>query len=124
MLNLTTELKSILTDYTDECVEVVMEELDKVGKEAAKDLKSAGTFKSRTGAYRRGWTSEDERNRTYGSVTVYNKKRYQLTHLLEYGHAKRGGGRTRAFSHIEAVNKKAQENAIREITQAVKRLSR
>lgn len=119
--NLTSEMKSILTDYTDEMVDIVLSEIEKVGKEAAQDLHSAGSFKSRTGAYRRGWTSEVEKKRTYSSVVVHNKKRYQLTHLLEYGHAKRNGGRTRAFAHIEAVNEKAQENAIRQITQAIKR---
>ncbi|WP_347563968.1 hypothetical protein [Neglectibacter sp. X58] len=49
-------------------------------------------------------------------LVVHNKKRYQLTHLLEKGHAKRGGGRVRAFPHIAP----AEQASIRELEEGIK----
>ena len=43
-------------------------------------------------------------------MIVRNKKYYYLTHLLEHGHAKKGGkGRVKAFVHIKPVEEYAQK---------------
>ena len=52
----------------------------------------------------------------YASIqVVVHSKRYQLTHLLEFGHAKRGGGRTRAFPHIAPAEQAGIEQLTRDI---------
>ena len=119
-LNVSQQMKEILTNYTDEVKDVVRDTLEEVGKEAASELKTAGSFKG-TGKYKRGWDSTVETHRTFDSVVVHNKKKYRLTHLLEFGHACRGGGRskTREFPHIGPVNEKATQRAEREIIKKI-----
>ena len=48
-------------------------------------------------------------------ATVWNEKHYQLTHLLEKGHALRDGGRSAAFPHIAPVEQKCEDELIRNI---------
>ena len=39
-------------------------------------------------------------------MTIYNRKKPHLTHLLEYGHLKKGGTRVNGIPHIEPVQEK------------------
>lgn len=69
------------------------------------------------GKYAKSW----KKRLSYSSAkenryTVYSTK-YQLTHLLEYGHAKwiygyYTGGRVKAFPHIRPAEIKAEQNLI------------
>lgn len=119
-INLADELDKILTQYTDEVMEVTREVLEEVGKDAVKDLKK--TSPRRRGKYAKSWTSQNEKSPTGYSVTIYDKKRYYLTQLLEKGHAKRGGGRVDAIKHISTANDEAQEKAVKKIIERIQRI--
>ena len=98
------EINDTLYEYADEVVKATNEALKEAAKEAVDELKIAGSFKDKSGDYRKGWSKKEEAAPLgIRKQIVYNKKHYRLTHLLEYGHAKVNGGRVKAFPHIAAV---------------------
>lgn len=113
------EIQKIAEGYVEEVNKAVAEVLPKVGKDAVKELKQ--TSPKKTGRYAKGWTSKVEKERLSTSVSIYNKDRYQLTHLLEKGHAKVNGGRVPAHPHIKPAEDHAADNAVKQIKEKVKR---
>lgn len=97
-----------LAEYDQEIADATKRITDEVAKEAVDALKKSSP--KLTGSYRKGWRKKqsyaDKRTKRN---TVYNKTDYQLTHLLEHGHASRNGGRVRAIQHIAPVEQAAIE---------------
>lgn len=96
-------INDILTEYGDAAKEAVELACRDTAKETAKELQGAGTFQGGK-EYRKGWTSKVELTRTGATAIVYNKAKPGLSHLLEFGHAKRNGGRTTAFNFIAPID--------------------
>ena len=114
--DLSNEISRALQEYTTEVEEGLEEAKKEVAEEAVQKLKKAGGFRDLTGDYRKGWA----RKKVGTAQAVHNRTDYQLTHLLEFGHAKRGGGRTRAFPHIGPTEEWANEEFEKRVEKVVK----
>ena len=111
---LASEVVSQLEKYADLCTE----DMKKAVKDSAATVRKeiSATAPVRTGKYAKSWAaSKVNETATTLEMTVHSKNRYQLAHLLEFGHAKRNGGRTKAIAHIapaEALGIKQLEEQI------------
>lgn len=98
-----------LKEYSEETAKIVDGCIDEVADQCVEKLKA--TSPRRTGQYAESWKAETVYSKSGNKrVVVRNKKYYYLTHLLEHGHAKKGGkGRVKAFVHIKPVEEYAQK---------------
>ncbi|AJD92031.1 prophage pi2 protein 37 [Jeotgalibacillus malaysiensis] len=112
--DLAKEISRTLSAYTDEVKEGIEKAADIVATDGVAQLKSRGPY--REGDYRRGWAKK----KTKDGYVVYNKTNYQLTHLLEHGHATRNGGRVAGRPHIRPV----EEDMIREFERMIEKVVR
>ena len=98
---------SFLQNFGKDVSQDLAEVLDEVGKEAVKQLKA--TSPKQSGNYAKEWRYKRQVKGANGyEAKVYNAKRGNLTHLIEFGHPiVRGGkvvGNAKAEPHIEPVN--------------------
>lgn len=114
--------------------DAVMEGLKEYARLAADDMKDAvkKTAKSvrkdiqdnapvRTGKYKKSWSVKTvSENSDSIDLIVHSRNRYQIAHLLEHGHAKRGGGRVAAKPHIAPAEQAGNKNLLNEIQQKLK----
>ena len=108
-----------LQEYADLAAEDMKAAVKKAGNSAKKDIEANAPEK--TGDYKKSWAVKTVReNANAMEVVVYSRNRYQLAHLLEFGHALRQGGRTRAFPHIAPAEERAAEMLVREVEAALK----
>lgn len=108
-----------LQEYADLATDDMKAAVKKAGDYAKKDVQAGAPIKS--GKYKKSWTVKiTKENSNSLEVTVHSRNRYQIAHLLEFGHAKRGGGRVKAFPHIAPAEQKAAELLEKEVERALK----
>ena len=108
-----------LQEYADLATEDMKAAVKKAGNKAKSDVQAGAPVM--TGKYKKSWVVKTTKeNANAMEVTVHSRNRYQLAHLLEFGHAKRGGGRTRAFPHIAPAEEAAAELLEKEVEKALK----
>jgi len=108
------EVMKGLQEYADLATDDLKADVQKAAKTVQTQIKN--TAPRKTGKYAKSWAAKKTKE-TSDSIeyTVHSRNRYQIAHLLENGHAKRGGGRVAAIPHIAPAEKTGEEQLIRDI---------
>lgn len=115
---ITKEFAKILSDYKEEVEEGISIAGDKVAKKTVSNLrKNSPKRKKNGGAYAKGWRVSTIK----GKRIIHNKTKYQLTHLLENGHAKVNGGKVDGIPHIKPAEEEAIKEYVSEVKKVIKR---
>lgn len=117
------ELAATINEGLEEYARLATEDVKKAVRKSAKTVKEQinSSAPVRTGRYAKSWavkTTAESSNSL--EQTVYSPTRYMLSHLLEKGHAKRGGGRVRAIPHIAPAEEAGIEMLEQMIEKALK----
>lgn len=110
-------IKKELDDLEEDTIDKVKKAVQDAADTAVKDLKA--TSPRRTGKYAKSWTQRKVKETSSEKEIVVHARRYQLTHLLENGHAKRGGGRVSPRVHIKPVEEKISEELENDIKRKI-----
>lgn len=118
---LAAEIAKGLAEYSQDVVEKVNVSSAKVGKAAVKKLKQ--TSPKRYGNYAKSWAmkTEPEVGQPHKRIVHVKAPHYRLAHLLEYGHAKVGGGRVEGRPHIRPAEEQVIKDFVSEVEEAIQR---
>lgn len=107
------EVMRNLEIYRNNTVEMVEAAVAQTAKETVKELRQTAPV-GPTGDYAKSWAYKRDptlRGKWRYSMVVYSKKPdYRIAHLLEHGHARRGGGRAvPGRPHIRPAEERAMK---------------
>jgi hypothetical protein len=106
-----------LREYTDAVSDGIREEVDAAATDIKREIQ-AGSPVGKTGRYKKGWRITKRDSKGVTSRIIHNALFPGLVHLLEHGHAKRGGGRVAGKPHVAP----AAETRIRQMEENIKRI--
>lgn len=126
------ELQKAVMDYLENYREDIQEDVEEatntVTKEAKQELIQTSPRRkgTREKPYYKGWAVKTgTKNKKYRfTKIIWNKTNYQLTHLLEFGHVTRNGGRTKAIPHIRPIEEKYGTKFADLLNQKIRRSSK
>lgn len=108
-----------LNAYAKTTSEGMKKAVIKAGTTVRKEIQATAPHK--LGMYQKSWSVKKvSENANSLQVSVHSRNRYQLTHLLEHGHAKRNGGRTKAMPHIAPAESMGEEQLLVEIERMIR----
>jgi hypothetical protein len=107
------EIQKQLQYYAKDVAEKVEVAKEETSKALVDDLKRDSP--KRRPSYSKGWRIK----RTKKSLIIHNATDYQLTHLLEHGHALRNGDRFQGEVHIRPNEERAVRDYLKKIERAI-----
>ena len=108
-----------LTEYADLATNDMKDAVKGAANAVKKRINASAPV--RTGKYAKSWRTKTTKESDHAlEITVYSPTRYMLSHLLENGHAKRGGGRVQAIPHIKPAEQAGIEKLEEDIERALK----
>ena len=108
-----------LQAYSEEVTEQLKTEVRQVAKECVRDVKDNAPKSS--GSYKKSWRMRQVYESTTDiRVVIHSAKEYRRTHLLERGHAKRGGGRVEGKPHIQPAEEMAEKKLMKRVKIAIR----
>lgn len=125
--NFQKEVMNYLINYVEDIEDDTIQETNDTTKEALKEIKQTSPKGkgTREKPYYKGWTKQKGReNKGRYTIKIHNKTNYQLTHLLEFGHATRDGGYTEKYPHIRPLEEKYRKIYEQGITTVIRRRSK
>lgn len=109
-------IKTILADYKDNVDASLADIGREIGKQGVAELKQESKRAyPNSFNYHKEWKYKIESTRA-GERTIIYSGVPGLPHLLEFGHAKRGGGRVEGRAHISVVEEKLIDIYTKEVT--------
>ena len=117
------DLSEVIIEGLEEYAALATDDMKKAVRKAGTSLKKDISERApeKTGKYAKSWTAKKTKETsTTLEYTVHSKDRYQLAHLLEKGHAKRGGGRVGGRAHIAPAEQHGMEQLEQDIERALR----
>jgi len=131
VLDVSKAITAMFVKYGQEVNEVLDDSLKEVARESVEDLKAITSwhYTHPNSPYSKDWTwTIEPAKRLSRRFVVYNVDHYQLTHLLESGHAKYLWGRetgetVRSYEHIKPVRDKAEEHLEQAVVRRIENIN-
>lgn len=114
---LANEIAKAVREYTEDVTAAIDREVKSTVDKVLVETKRLA--RKRSGEYAKGFTKTDKSlpgNRRY---VVWNRKHYRRVHLLEFGHAKVGGGRVQAYPHLRPAHDKYADEMVDKIKRII-----
>jgi len=114
-------ISAALRDYTVEVQQKIAKAVDDTAKETRDILKTTSPVATPdVHGYAKGWKVRYNFKDNRANAIIHAGENYRLVHLLEKGHAKRGGGRVAGIPHVSLAEGWAVQQLMNRIEDAVR----